>query len=105
MAGYAQICADDAIGFFNFGAETETDFPALGMVCGAYRDTGRLAGQGEVMVAVFRKSGKGIAMVYQEWKGPAFDPSDPATWPVDAATFQARAAELQAVVRFETIAP
>lgn len=105
MAGYRQICADDAIGFFNFGVETDSFFPALGMVCGAYRDTGRLAGQGEVMVAVFRKSAKGIAMVYQEWKGPAFDPSDLATWPVDSTTFEARAAELQAGVRFEPVVP
>jgi hypothetical protein len=46
MYGYTQICRDDAIGFFNFGEETETFFPALGMVCGAYRETGALKGFG-----------------------------------------------------------
>jgi hypothetical protein len=87
MYGYTQICRDDAIGFFNFGAETETFFPALGMVCGAYKDTGGLKGLGEVMVAVYRKTDAGVAMVYEEWKGPAFNPSDPKTWPVDTATY------------------
>lgn len=29
------------------------------------------------MVPVFRKTDAGVAVVYEEWKGPAFDPSDP----------------------------
>ncbi len=104
MYGYRQVCRDDAIGFFNFGEETDTFFPALGMVCGAYRDTGALKGQGELMVAVFRKTDTGVAMIYEEWKGRAFDPSNPGTWPVDAETFKARAQELQDTVTLETIA-
>jgi len=103
MYGYSQICREDAIGFFNFGEETADQFPALGMVCGAYKETGALKGLGEVMVAVFRKTDGGVAMVYQEWKGPAFDPSEPKTWPVDAEAFQARAKELQEVVRLEAV--
>ncbi len=89
MYGYSQICKEEALGFFNFGEETDTFFPALGMACGAYKDNGKLRGLGEVMVAVFRKTDTGIAMVYQEWKGRAFDPSNPKTWPVDAKAFQA----------------
>jgi hypothetical protein len=104
MYGYSQICKDEALGFFNFGEETDTFFPALGMACGAYKDNGKLRGLGEVMVAVFRKTDTGIAMVYQEWKGRAFDPSDPKTWPVDAKAFQARAKELQDVVTLEAAA-
>lgn len=104
MYGYSQICKDEALGFFNFGEETETFFPALGMACGAYKDNGKLRGLGEVMVAVFRKTETGIAMVYQEWKGRAFDPSDPKTWPVAADVFQARAKELQEVVGLEAVA-
>lgn len=103
MFGYSQICKEDAIGFFNFGEETDTFFPALGMVCGAYKDNGKLQGLGEVMVAVFRKTDNGVAMVYDEWKGPAFNPSDPKTWPVDAATYQARAKELQDTVKLEKL--
>ncbi|CAN7286756.1 hypothetical protein LJR016_001331 [Devosia sp. LjRoot16] len=103
MYGYSQICKDEALGFFNFGEETDTFFPALGMACGAYKDNGKLRGLGEVMVAVFRKTDTGIAMVYQEWKGRAFDPSNPETWPVDAKAFQARAKELQDVVQLEKL--
>jgi len=104
MYGYSQICKEEALGFFNFGEETDTFFPALGMACGAYKDNGKLRGLGEVMVAVFRKTDTGIAMIYQEWKGRAFDPSDPTTWPVDAKAFQARAKELQDVVTLEKVA-
>ena len=104
MYGYSQICKEEALGFFNFGEETDTFFPALGMACGAYKDNGKLRGLGEVMVAVFRKTDTGIAMIYQEWKGRAFDPSNPKTWPVDAKAFQARAKELQDVVTLEVVA-
>jgi hypothetical protein len=96
IAGYSQACKPEATGFFTFGEETEDFFPALGFVCGAYRDTiPELAGQGEVMVTVFLKTEAGVGVVYQEWKGPAFNPSDPATWPVTAEAFQARADQLQ----------
>lgn len=104
MYGYSQICKEEALGFFNFGEETDSFFPALGMACGAYKDNGKLRGLGEVMVAVFRKTDTGIAMIYQEWKGRAFDPSDPTTWPVDTKAFQARAKELQDVVVLEKVA-
>ena len=51
------------------------------------------------MVAVFRKTESGIAVVYQEWKGPAFDPSNPVTWPVTRENLQARADQLQTDVK------
>ncbi len=95
--GYSQPCKPELTGAFNFGAETADFFPALGFVCGAYRDDIKgLRGQGEVMVSVFLKTDKGVAVVYQEWRGSAFDPSDPATWPVSGEALEARAAELQA---------
>lgn len=97
MYGYSQTCKPELTGFFQFG-EDEGDTPAaLGFVCGAYLD--RLegyAGKGEVMVMAFRKTDKGVAIVYQEWRGPAFDPSKPATWPVATEALQARAEQLQA---------
>lgn len=100
MVGYAQTCKPEALGFFTFGKQTEDFFPPLAFVCGAYRDTiAALRGQGEVMVTVFRKTEAGVGVVYQEWKGPAFDPSDPATWPVAGELFKARAAELEAESR------
>jgi len=95
--GYSQPCKPELTGAFNFGAETADSFPALGFVCGSYRDDIEgLRGQGEVMVSVFFRTDKGVAVVYQEWRGPAFDPSDPATWPVSGEALKARAAQLQA---------
>jgi hypothetical protein len=96
IAGYSQACKPEATGFFTFGAQTDDFFPALGFVCGAYRDNiAELRGQGEVMVTVFLKTEAGVGVIYQEWKGPAFDPSNPATWPVTAEAYQARADQLQ----------
>ena len=95
--GYSQACKPEAIGVFYFGEQRPDFFPALGFVCGAYRDDIKgLRGQGEIMVSVFRKTDAGVAVVYQEWKGPAFDPSNPATWPVTTSALQARADQLQA---------
>lgn len=95
--GYSQPCKPELTGAFSFGEQTEAFFPALGFVCGAYRDDIKgLRGQGEVMVSVFLETDKGVAVVYQEWRGPAFDPSDPATWPVSGQALEARAAQLQA---------
>lgn len=96
IVGYSKPCKPEATGVFQFGEETPDFFPALAFVCGAYLDTiATLKGQGEVMVSVFRKTGTGVAVVYQEWKGPAFDPSDPTTWPVSRADLEARARQLQ----------
>jgi hypothetical protein len=99
--GYSKTCKPEAMGVFYFGEETPDFFPALGFVCGAYLDNiASLRGQGEIMVSVFRKTDSGIAVVYQEWKGPAFDPSNPATWPVSRENLQARADQLQADAKF-----
>lgn len=104
MYGYSQVCKDEALGFFNFGAESDDFFPPLGMACGAYKDNSVMRGLGQVMVAVFTKTDAGIAMVYEEWRGRAFDPSDAASWPVDTALFQARAQELQDTVTLQKLA-
>lgn len=97
MFGYSQTCKAELTGFFQFGEDDGDTLAPLGFVCGAYLDRlAGYAGQGEVMVMSFRKSDKGVAIVYQEWRGRAFDPSNPATWPVETAVVQARAAQLQA---------
>ena len=46
-------------------------------------------------VMSFHKTAKGSAIVYQEWRGRAFDPSDPKTWPVEANVLQTRAEQLK----------
>ena len=95
--GYSQSCKPEATGMFLFGEETEEFFPALAFICGAYLDSiPELRGKGEVMVSVFRKTEAGIAVVYQEWRGPAFGTYEPSTWPVTPEALEARANELQA---------
>jgi hypothetical protein len=97
MYGYSQTCNPKLSGFFQFGEDDGDDLAALGYVCGAYLD--RLAGyegQGEVMVMAFSKTEKGVAIAYQEWRGPLFDPSKPETWPVATDVLKARAEQLQA---------
>lgn len=95
--GYSRTCQPEATGFFTFGEQTEDFFPALAFVCGAYLNTiPELKGMGEVMVSVFRKTDAGIAVIYQEWRGPAFGTYEPHTWPVTPDALEARANELQA---------
>ena len=95
--GYSRACQPDATGVFMFGEQTEDFFPALAFICGAYLDTiPELKGKGEVMVSVFRKTDAGIAVIYQEWRGPAFGTYQPETWPVTPDVLEARANELQA---------
>ncbi|UJW84528.1 hypothetical protein [Devosia sp. SL43] len=96
MFGYSQTCKPELTGFFQFGEDDGETLAPLGFVCGAYLD--RLTayrGEGEVMVMSFRKSAKGVAIVYQEWRGDAFDPSKPETWPVATDVVEARAKQLQ----------
>ncbi len=96
IAGYSKSCNSDLAGSFMLGKEDGPVFPPLIFVCGAYLDSiAKLRGQGEVMLSVFRKTPSGVAVVYQEWRGNAFDPSNPDTWPVSRAALEARAAELQ----------
>lgn len=96
MYGYSQTCNPKLSGFFQFGEDDGETLAALGYVCGAYLD--RLEGyqgQGEVMVMAFSKTEKGVAIAYQEWRGPLFDPSKPETWPVSTDMLKARAEQLQ----------
>lgn len=97
MAGYSQTCKPELTGFFQFGQDDGENLAPLGFVCGGYLDQlTAYAGEGEVMVMSFRKSAEGVAIVYQEWRGEAFDPSKPETWPVATDVVEARAAQLQA---------
>jgi hypothetical protein len=97
MFGYSQTCKPELTGFFQFGEDDGENLAPLGFVCGAYLDRlAGYAGQGEVMVMSFRKSAEGVAIVYQEWRGAAFDPSKPETWPVSTDVVETRAEQLQA---------
>ena len=97
MNGYAQTCKPELTGFFQLGADDGDRLAPLGFVCGGYLDQlAGYAGEGEIMVMSFAKSAKGMAVVYQEWRGDAFDPAQPTTWPVATRVVEARARQLQA---------
>lgn len=96
---YAQSCDPETVALFQLEPDQEDFLPPVGYVCGAYLDGFTdFSGQGEVMVMGFYKSATGMGMVYQEWRGDAFDASRPSTWPVDGAAVEAYMARLQTMV-------
>ncbi|MCW5722375.1 MAG: hypothetical protein KIS86_14645 [Devosia sp.] len=104
MSAYARNCKPEVTGFFQFGVDEGDSLAPLGFVCGAYLDTlSGYRGLGEVMIVSFRKSEKGIGIIYQEWRGKSFDPAQPATWPVATATVEARAGQLHEGARLSAL--
>lgn len=96
---YAQSCDPDTVALFQLEPDTEDALPPLGYVCGAYLEAFTdFAGQGEVMVMGFYKSDAGLGLVFQEWRGEAFDASTPSSWPVPAETVEARMAQFKSEV-------
>lgn len=96
---YAQSCDPDTVALFQLEPDEDDYVPPLGYVCGAYLDAfSDLAGQGEVMVMGFYETEAGLGMVYQEWRGGAFDASTPENWPVAAETVEARMAQFKSDV-------
>lgn len=92
---YGRACRPETIALFQLEPDAGEEIPPLGFVCGAYRDLPGYAGQGEVMIMGFYRSPKGIAVVYQEWRGEAFDAADASTWPVSAEEIEQRAAQFK----------
>lgn len=93
----SQTCKPDLTGFFQFGEEEPGAPPALGFACGGFLDSiAGLSGQGEIAVIAFKRSDKGLATIVEEWRGPAFDPSAPASWPIATTIVQNRADRLHA---------
>lgn len=92
---YAQSCQPETVALFQLEPDDGDRLPPVGYVCGAYLDSfADFAGQGEVMVMGFYKSEVGLGMVYQEWRGDAFDASTPSSWPVPAEVVEAHMARL-----------
>jgi hypothetical protein len=55
---------------------------------------------GEIMLFEVVENEFGAMKVYEEWRGPAFDPNDMDAWPVDQAEFQRQADAIQAHAGF-----
>ncbi len=104
MSAYARNCKPELTGFFQLGPDEGESLAPLGFVCGSYLDTlSGYQGLGEVMVVSFRKSDRGIAIVYQEWRGKSFDPAQPASWPVATQTVEARANQLNSAAQLSAL--
>jgi hypothetical protein len=96
VARHARTCKPALTAFFQLGEDQGDTLAPLGFVCGGYRDSfPAFAGKGEIMVMSFKKNDAAIAMVFQEWRGQAFDPATPSTWPVTAEVVETRAKQLQ----------
>ena len=96
MGGYAQNCIPELTSFHQLGPDEGEKLAPLIMVCGAYKDNlVGYRGLGEVMVMQFAKTDKAVAVVFQEWRGRAFDPAQSTGWPVASEVVEARAHELQ----------
>ena len=96
MARYAATCQPQRTGFFQLQPDQGEVLAPLGFICGGYRaDLLGYAGLGEIAVMSFKKSPGGVAIVFQEWRGKAFDPAVPVSWPVASDVVQARASQLQ----------
>ncbi|GLQ56001.1 hypothetical protein GCM10010862_32600 [Devosia nitrariae] len=95
MTGYARNCRPGLTGFFQLGEDRGEALAPLGFVCGAFLERlGNLIGMGEVAIISFKRTPAGIAAVYQEWRGDAFDPTDPTAWPVPTDVVELRARQL-----------
>ena len=102
MAGFSRNCRPDRTGFFQLGTDQGDVLAPLGYVCGAFDP--RLRGYsklGEVMVMSFRQEGDAVALIFQQWRGDAFDPADAGSWPVQTSVVEERARQLQAEPRLQ----
>ncbi len=102
LAGFSSNCRADLTGFFQLGTDDGDTLAPLGYVCGAFDP--RLRGYsdlGEVMVMSFRKDGDAVALIFQQWRGDAFDPRDAQSWPVQTSVVERRARQLQAEARLQ----
>ncbi len=96
---YARACKPETVALFQLEPDMGDAIPPLGFLCGSYLDElPAYAGKGEVMVIGFVRSQAGVGMVYQEWRGAAFDPQDTATWPVSPEVLESRVAQFKSEV-------
>ena len=101
ITGFSRNCRPDLTGFFQLGTDEGDVLAPLGFVCGAFDPRLRAYSRlGEVMVMSFRQEGDAVALIFQQWRGDAFNPADPASWPVQTSVVEERARQLQAEPRF-----
>ncbi|UXN74201.1 hypothetical protein N8D56_02695 [Devosia sp. A8/3-2] len=99
MAGYGQSCQPNAMAFFQFGRDDGDNLAPLGFACGAFFDgSGRSFWPWRDRRDELPQKRQGRCRVLPDWRGPAFDPSKPASWPVATNVVEERSRQLQAEV-------
>ena len=91
--GFSRACMPGFSAFVQLGEDPEDVLAPLLLICGAQRAD---RGTGEIMTISLQTSEAGMAIVYQQWRGAAFDPASAANWPAPPETIEARARLLQA---------
>ena len=91
--GFGRACMPGLSAFVQLGDDPDDIQAPLLLICGAQRADTR---KGEIMAISLLTSAAGLAIVYQQWRGPAFDPSSAANWPAPSAVIEAQARRLQA---------
>lgn len=91
--GFNRACMPGLSAFVQLGDDPDDALAPMLLICGAQRSDNDT---GEVMTISLQKSEAGIAIVYQQWRGAAFDPASAANWPAPPETIEARARLLQA---------
>lgn len=99
---YARACKPETVAVFQLEPDNGDVIPPLGFMCGSYLDGVRaFAGKGEIMVVGFMRTERGVGMVYQEWRGDAFDPGDSSTWPVRPEVIEDLVAQFKSEVSLQ----
>lgn len=99
MRAFAATCPPKNIGFFQTEPDQGEVLPPLGFVCADYgAKEGPLVGLGEIALLAFRKTDRGVTLVYEDWRGAAFDAAKPATWPISTDALQARSDQFKGEV-------
>lgn len=99
VAPFRAACEEDNLVFTTIPPQAAFRNQTYVVLCGAYKpsDSPQVTeGQGEILLATVHETGQGIAKVYSEFRGPAFDVNDQATWPLHQVQFMLHAVELQA---------
>lgn len=91
--GFSRACMPGLSAFVQLGDDPEDVLAPLLLICGVQRADND---KGEIMVISLQTSAAGMAIVYQQWRGAAFDPASAANWPAPPETIEARARLLQA---------
>lgn len=91
--GFSRACMPGLSAFVQLGEDPDDVLAPLLLICGAQRAD---SDTGEIMTISLQTSEAGMAIVYQQWRGAAFDPASAANWPAPPETIEARARLLKA---------